>query len=584
MVIGMFSTLRPVDLIHSARSLLLRGALFSAFISVFLNLVTFVGPIFMIQVYERVIPARSHETLYGLVIIGFGGVVLFGLLDFIRSYICQIIAHGLARKLNLPALQAGVLRSIEGGVNEGGQAIRDISDLRAFLSGNAVTTPLDALCALFFIGGLYFIHAIYGHVALGFILFMVTLNVLTDRLTRGAIRQANDASNRHAADVAGSLRHAEVIEAMGMMPALVRSWRSTQLEMLTMSATAGIRAKAVLAISKATQKSLQMVTVTTGAILVLAHEINPGVLFAGMVLTSQAVAPFSHMIESWRSYVSAAQAWGRISALVRQQSALRQTMPALTGNGSLVVENLVYVPPGRDLPVLRGLSFTVHPGEILGIAGPSGAGKSTLARALVGIIRPDVGGVYLDGHSTFLWERGSFGRAVGYLPQSLSLLDGTVRQTIARMEASDPREVIRAAQAADIHDFIGRLPHGYDTPVAEGTHLLSGGQLQRLALARALYGSPKLLILDEPNSNLDQVGEQALIRAIGAARARGAIVIIIAHRPSVMSTADKILILENGSISQYGPRNDVIDLAAGNGKQSAKGATIAILPSAGDGR
>lgn len=518
-----------------------------------------IGPIFMIQVFNRVIPAKSFDTLYGLMIIGALGVLIYALLDFIRSWTYAVVSYGMSQQLNLPALQAGVLKSINGGVGAGGNAIRDISELRAFIASNAISTPLDAVWSTIFLAALYFVHPVYFFVALGFIVAMVCLNILTDILTRNSLREARDAEHAHAQDVANSLRHAEAVEAMGMLPALVRGWRKSQGEMLDLSYTALTRARVLLAITKALQKSLQMVTVATGAFLVLNGQVSSGVLFAGMVLTGQAVGPFAGMVETWHSWVSAGHAWGRIKKLVEEEGSARQTMPAAAGDdGGLVVENLVFVPDGRDIPVLRGVSFELNPGEILGIAGPSGAGKSTLARCLTGIIKPTVGGAYLDGHSTFLWERSSFGRAVGYLPQSLSILDGTVRQVISRMQDSDPREVIRAAQAAGIHDLIGRLPHGYDTPVVEGRHMLSGGQLQRLALARALYGQPKLLILDEPNSNLDQTGEHALINAITEARARGAIVIMIAHRPSVMSVADKMLILEHGKISQFGPRTDVV--------------------------
>ncbi len=557
-------------LLLAARKLFLRGMLFAALVSVFVNMATLIGPLFMVQVYQRVIPAKSLDTLYGLVVFGVLGLLVYGLLDFIRSYTYQVMAHGFARRLNLPALQAGVLKSVEGGAAEGGRVIRDISELRQFISGNAISTPLDAACSLLFLTALYLLHPTYAHVALFFIFVMIALNFFTDRLTRKALSKSNDANNRHAGEVASSLRHAEAIEAMGMLPALVRNWRVSQSEMLAFADAANFRARAVLAVSKTLQKSLQMVTVGTGAVLVLSHEINPGVLFAGMVLTSQAVAPFSAMIETWRQWVMARESWDRIKALVEDGKSARQTMPAPVGGGNLVVENLVYLPSGRAIPVLRGLDFSVSPGEVLGIAGPSGAGKSTLARALVGVIKPTAGGVYLDGHSTYLWERGSFGRAVGYLPQSLHLLNGTIRQSIARMENSDPREVIRAARAADIHEMIGRLPHGYETLVQEGAHLLSGGQLQRLALARALYGNPKLIILDEPNSNLDQVGELALIKAVEAARARGAIVIMIAHRPSVMATADKIMIIEHGAIRQFGPQTEVIDMISPDARLAAQ--------------
>jgi ATP-binding cassette subfamily C protein len=519
-----------------------------------------IGSIFMIQVYDRVLPAQSYDTLYGLMIIGGLGILIYGLLDFVRNWTYTIMAHGFAQKLNLPALQAGVIRSIEGGVHEGGSVIKDIAELRAFISSHSISVPLDAFWSIVFLAALYLIHPVYAAVAIGFILVMIALNFVTDALTRPAIRAANEAQSRHVQEVANSLRHAEAIEAMGMLPALVRTWRRSQAEMLEFSKTADVRSRVVLAISKSLQKSLQMVIIATGAFLVLNHSITTSVLFAGMVLTSQAVSPFGHMIESWRHWVEAFHAWGRIKKLIEAEGSVRQSMPAPVADGDLSVENLVYLPEGRNIPVLRGINFSLSPGEVLGIAGPSGAGKSTLARCLTGIIKPTVGGVFLDGHSTYLWERGSFGKAVGYLPQSLSIIDGTIRQTIARMQDSDPRDVIRAAQAAGIHELIGRLPHGYDTPIAEGMHMLSGGQMQRLALARALYGDPKLIILDEPNSNLDNNGEQALIAAIRQARARGAIIIMIAHRPSVMAVADKMMILEHGAIKQFGPRTEVIEM------------------------
>jgi ATP-binding cassette subfamily C protein len=573
-----------VFLLQSARKMFLRGFIYAGFISFFVNFATLVSSIFMILVYERVIPSKSYETLYGLMIIGMLGMLIYGLLDFVRSWTYGVMAHGFAQRLNQPALQAGVLKSIEGGVNEGGTVIRDIAELRQFISGNSVSMPLDAFCSLLFLLALYFVHPVYALVAMGFITLMLCLNFITDRLTRHALHDAAAAQQRHVQEVANSLRHAEAIEAMGMLPALVRTWRRSQMEMLEFSRTANTRSRVVLAITKAMQKSLQMVTVATGAFLVLAGQITPGVLFAGLVLSSQAVAPFSGMVETWQSWVNAFSAWGRIKKLIETEGSARQTMPAPVGDGDLSVENLVFLPPGRDIPVLRGLTFSLSPGEVLGIAGPSGAGKSTLARCLTGILKPTVGGVYLDGHSTYLWERGSFGKAVGYLPQSLSLIDGTIRQTIARMQDSDPRDVIRAAQQAGIHEMIGRLPHGYDTPVQEGMHMLSGGQMQRLALARALYGDPKLIILDEPNSNLDNIGEQALIAAVEEARDRGAIVIMIAHRPSVMAVADKIMVLEFGAITQFGPRTDVIGMISPEARaisDARRKAGIRVVPGKG---
>lgn len=547
-----------VSLLQSARKTFIRGFVFAGIISFFVNFLMLIGPIFMIQVYNRVIPAKSVDTLYGLIIIGLLGVAIYVCLDFIRSWTYSVVSYGISRQLNLPALQAAVLKSIGGGVGSGANAIRDISELRNFIASNAMSMPLDALWSVVFLCALYFIHSVYFFVALSFIVAVVSLNIITDLLTRNGLNEARDAEHGHAQEVANSLRHAEAVEAMGMLPALVRGWRQSQGEMLDLAYSAHVKARVLLVITKGLQKSLQMATVATGAFLVLAGEVSPGVLFAGMILTSQAVSPFAGMVETWHSWVSAAHVWARLKRLMQDQVSLRQTMPSPVGDGNLVVENLVYVPEGQDIAVLRGISFELSPGEVLGIAGPSGAGKSTLARCLTGVLKPTLGGVYMDGHSTYLWERSSFGRAVGYLPQSLSILNGAVREVIARMQDGDPRDIILAARSAGVHDLIARLPHGYDTPVVEGGHLFSGGQLQRLALARALYGEPKLLILDEPNSNLDQTGEQALIEAVAEARKRGAIVIMIAHRPSVMSVADKLLIMENGRISQFGARTEVV--------------------------
>jgi ATP-binding cassette subfamily C protein len=550
------------QLVNSARRLFLRGLIYAGFITFFLNFVTFASPLFMIHVYERVIPTRSYDTLYGLIAVAVLAVVLFGLLDFVRAYTYLIISRGFAQKLNLPALQAGLVKSLEGGTAEGTQAIRELHNLKQFIAGNAISIPLDAACSVLFIGALYLIHPTYAILAGGLVVLMLVLNIVTDRLTRNIINAANDAENNHVQDVASAFRHSEVIESMGMLPALVRRWRRSQNESLDLWEMANYRARAVLSVSKSVQKSLQMVTVATGAFLVLSHEVSTSVLFAGMVLTSQAISPFSSMIETWRQWVSAGQSWKNIKKLLNAASSQRQTMPAPVNGGTLSVVNLVYLPQGRDIPVLRGVSFDCEPGEVLGVIGPSGAGKSALARALVGITKPTAGGVFFEGHNTFLWERGSFGQGVGYLPQSISLLDGTIRSTIARMEDSDPREVIRAARDADIHELIGRLPHGYDTTVRDGLHLLSGGQLQRLALARALYGDPKLLVLDEPNSNLDHPGETALVNAIQAARARKAVVVLIAHRPSMVACADKILVLEHGAVSHFGPRDEILRMVA----------------------
>jgi ATP-binding cassette subfamily C protein len=271
------------------------------------------------------------------------------------------------------------------------------------------------------------------------------------------------------------------------------------------------------------------------------------------------------MIADWRQWVLAASAWKRVRELLSARASQRETLPTPRTQGTLAIDRLIYAPQGAEQTVIKGISFSLEPGEALGVVGPSGAGKSTLARLLVGVLRPNAGGVYLDGHNAYLWERGSFGAMVGYLPQSVSLLNGTIAENIARMGTPDPKALLHAARLAGVHELIGRLPLGYDTAVNDGDFKLSGGQRQRIGLARALYGSPRLIVLDEPNANLDAEGEQSLIRAVNAAREDGAIIVLIAHRPSVMQVVDKILVLREGRISQFGPRSAIAGMITPGG-------------------
>jgi ATP-binding cassette subfamily C protein len=281
-------------------------------------------------------------------------------------------------------------------------------------------------------------------------------------------------------------------------------------------------------------------------------------MVAASLITARILLPFERMVDGWRQWVFAAAAWRRIRDVVGSDQSRRQSFVLPRPAARLEVDRLVYVPPGGDRPIIKGVSFKLEPGDVLAVVGPSAAGKSTLARLLVGVLSPSAGGIYLDNHNVFTWERTSFGEAVGYLPQNVALLDGTVRENIARMREADARQVLAAARAAGVHELVGRLPFGYDTPVTGNSFLLSGGQRQRIGLARALYGDPVLLVLDEPNASLDSEGEQALVRAIQEVKARGAITIVIAHRPAITQIADKILVLKDGRIDQFGPRTDVI--------------------------
>ncbi|MEZ0168730.1 type I secretion system permease/ATPase [Microvirga sp. TS319] len=551
------ANLEAAELIHQGRKAFVTGLAYAAALSAVINVLQLTVPLFMLQVHDRVVNSQSTDTLIMLIIVATIGLALFCILDYVRALTYQVMASKLVRKLNLPVLQAAVSASVAHGVSQSGQAIRELNDIRAFVVGNAISVPLEALWSPIFLAVLFALHWLYGLVALVSAIIILSLSLLSDFLTRRATKRANEAAVRNISEISGSLRHAEAIEAMGMLPALARRWRKNQLQTQDLLDVTTRRSRALSSVTRTCRYLMQIAVLSTGAVLVINQEVSAGSMVASSIIMGRMLMPFDSMVDGWRQWVLAMTAWKNVQDLLENQAPKRETTPTPRTQGELTIDRVVYAPPGSDVPVLKGLTFALSPGEVLGIAGPSGAGKSTLARLLIGVTKPTTGGVYLDGNNVFLWERDSFGNMVGYLPQSVSLLDGTIRSNIARMRDADPRLVLEASRLADVHDIIGRLPLGYDTHIGDGGYVLSGGQRQRIGLARALYGRPRLIVLDEPNSNLDTDGERALIRAIEAMRTDGAIVILIAHRPSVMQVADKIMVLQEGKITQFGPRNAI---------------------------
>ena len=545
-------------LIAQAKRVFLSGLLYAVALSVCLNLLQLTMPLFMLQVHDRVLNSQSMDTLTMLLILAVGALVVLGVLEFIRALSFQAIGGALVRRLNMPVLAAAVQASVDQGLSRATQSLRDIAELRSFLTSSAVTAPLDAVWSPIFLGALFILHPLFGLIGAVAAALLLCGGLVTYMLTHQLTKEANQTNVEAVSRIGASLRHAEAIEAMGMLPALANRWRGLQLQALDAFETSGTRSKAMSSITRSLRYCIQIITLAAGAYLVLQQEITPGAMMASSILVGRLLIPFDSIIENWRQWVLAIAGWRRIEALLGADLAVRQSMPTPHSSGDLVVDKLLYAAPRLEVPIIKGISFSLSPGEVLGVIGPSAAGKSTLARLLVGILRPTSGGVFLDGNNTYLWERGSFGEVVGYLPQSVSLLEGTIRENIGRMADSDPYKVLEAARLADIHEMIGRLPLGYDTPVGDGHLTLSGGQRQRIALARCLYNQPRLIVLDEPNANLDAIGERALIRAIERAREGGAIVIIIAHRPAIMQVADKLLVLENGRITQFGPRTSVV--------------------------
>jgi ATP-binding cassette subfamily C protein len=559
------AALAPDGLIRELQRSFAGGLGYAAFLSFCVNILLLTVPLFMVQVQDRVIVSRSFDTLTMLFVIAFGALVLYGAIEFIRSLTFQTMASLFARRLNLPALEAAVSSSLEQGSAQATQAIRDLNDIRYFIASSAIATPLEAMWSPIFLAVLFAFHPVYGLVGAASLLILLLLGVLSDVLTRRVLKEANEEGVASINDVGASLRHAETIEAMGMLPALAKRWRTRQVAMIEHLDLGTRRGKFIAALTRSSRMTMQLAIYATGATLIIKNEVSVGTLMAASILLGRLLAPFDTMISDWRQWVLAAAAWKRVRELLLLRSSRRQTTETPPTEGDLVIDRVVFAPSGSEQTVIKGISFSLSPGEVLGVVGPSGAGKSTLARLLVGVLKPNVGGVYLDGHNVYLWERGSFGAMVGYLPQSVSLLNGSIADNIARMGTPDPQAILEASRIAGVHELIGRMPLGYDTNVNDGDFKLSGGQRQRIGLARALYGMPRLLVLDEPNSNLDAEGEQSLVRAVNAARESGAMVILIAHRPSIMQVVDKILVLRDGRIAQFGPRSAIAGMITPGG-------------------
>lgn len=573
-------TLAPDVLIRGLQRSFVGGLAYAGFLSLFVNLLLLIVPLFMMQVQDRVVVSRSYDTLTMLLVIAVGGLALYGVIEFVRSLTFQAMASIFARQLNLPALQAAVSASLEQGSGQATQAIRDLNDIRYFIASSAVATPLEAAWSPIFLAVLFALHPVYGLVGIVSLVILLVLGVLSDVLTRRVLKEANAEGVASINEVGASLRHAETIEAMGMLPALATRWRTQQLAMIEHLDVGTRRGKFIAALTRSSRMTMQLAVYATGAVLIIRNEVTAGTLMAASILLGRLLAPFDSMIADWRQWVLAATAWNRVKELLQSRTSQRQTVPTPPTQGDLVVDRVVFAPSGSEQTVIKSVSFTLQPGEVLGVVGPSGAGKSTLARLMVGVLKPNVGGIYLDGHNVYLWERGSFGAMVGYLPQSVSLLNGTIAENIARLRKPDPHAILEAARIAGVHELIGRLPLGYDTHVNDGDFKLSGGQRQRIGLARALYGMPRLIVLDEPNANLDAEGEQSLIRAINAAREAGAIVVLIAHRPSVMQVVDKILVLREGRVQQFGPRSAIAGMITPGGLVEIEPANKPAAPAA----
>ncbi|MBP2084654.1 ATP-binding cassette subfamily C protein EexD [Pseudomonas putida] len=458
--------------------------------------------------------------------------------------------------------------------------MNDLTSLRQFFTGAGVFAFFDAPWFPIYTAVMFLFHPWFGWMTLACGSILAVFAVINHRVTGQALAIANKENVASNVITSKTLRNAEVIESMGMLETLMNRWAKRQRYVMMLQSQASDKGGVVSSISKMFRMWSQSVMLALGAYLVIQHEINPGLLMAGSLLLGRALSPIDQMINSWKGFVAAKVQYDRLNKVMDDLNKEPERMPLPAPEGHIQVENLIVAPPGAKSPVLRNISFVTPAGSIVGIVGPSAAGKSTLVRALMGIWPPQHGVVRLDGADIASWDKQALGPYVGYLPQDIELFEGSISENIARFDKVDPDKVVQAAQMAGVHEMILMLPDGYDTVIGSEGVNLSGGQRQRIGLARAIYGNPRLIVLDEPNSNLDDVGERALGVALQKLKETGATVFIVSHRPNILTRLDRILVMAGGTISLYGERDRVIaELAAQQAKLQQRGAQAAAAQS-----
>lgn len=537
---------------------IVRGPLLAVgFFSLFINVLVLTVPIYMLQVFDRVLASRSYETLIFLTIAAVGLLIFFGILDAVRQRILVRVGMRLETQMAEPIIRAE-LRAAAQGMSRPYHGLRDLHEVRAFVTGPALLMIFDAPWVPVYVLVIYLFHPLLGSVALVGAIILFGIALLNDALTRKRIDESQRAGARSTSHVVAASGNSDVVEAMGMMPQLLSRWRKESHASLSPFAAAADRMSLVVASAKSIRLILQVAVLGFGVGLVIDQQITAGVMIAASILLARALHPVESAISTWRVLLSASAALKRLNELLEWNPPIGRAISLPKPEGRLAVEGVAYAIPGMASPFIRGVEFKLDAGQSLGIVGPSGAGKTTLARLITGILTPQVGAIRLDEADVGVWRSEDRGRHIGYLPQDPQLFTGTIWENIARMDPdADSEGVIRAARRAYIHSMILRLPQGYETQIGDGGVLLSAGQRRLIALARCFYGDPRLLVLDEPAANLDPDGEESLQRALALATADGLTIVIISHQPRVLARVDRILVMENGLPKMFGPREDV---------------------------
>ncbi|MDA9783659.1 type I secretion system permease/ATPase [Gammaproteobacteria bacterium] len=552
---------------NDVKSYFIYAGLFSAAV----NLLMLVPVIYMLQVYDRVVSSGSYSTLAMLTLLMVALTAALGGFEWVRSMILIAASNRIEKNLRRRVSDATFKRALlTGGAVSNSQPLSDLSSLRQFLTGNGLFAFFDAPWFPIYVFVMFMFHPLFGYAAIFAGIVMVALAYTTEKVTSKKLQDANSQSNWINNQVNGTLKNSEVIAAMGMADDLRHRQEKRFDQVLTLQTDASRSAGLLQSLSKTFRMVMQSLLLGLGALLALRQEISPGMMIAGSLLLGRALAPIDMLVGTWKGFTLARGQYDRLGQLLNQIPKDADTMSLPAPTGKLSAEQVMVAPPGSKNIVVRGVNMELNAGEALGIVGPSASGKSCLARALLGIWPTYSGKVRLDGADIFAWDRTELGPYIGYLPQDIELFDGSISENICRFGDVDPDKVVEAARTAGVHDLILHLPQGYDTVIGGSGGILSGGQRQRIGLARAIYGSPKYLVLDEPNSNLDDQGERELVEAIRRIKSEGATVIIITHRTMVLQCVDKILVMRDGAASHFGPRDQVLAaLAAPQDKKPA---------------
>ncbi|MES2626950.1 MAG: type I secretion system permease/ATPase [Pseudomonadota bacterium] len=535
--------------------------IYAGLFSAAVNILLLVPIMYMMLVYDRVMASSSMSTLGWLSLLMVALIFAMGGFEWVRSYILVAASNKLENTLRERVFNATFKMALQSsGAKNSTQPINDLSGLRQFLTGNGIFAFFDAPWFPVYLAVMFMFHFWFGITAIFAGIVMVALAYTNEVITTKRLKDANAEANISNSQLIGSLRNAEIIEAMGMTSNIRSKMQSRNDRVLTLQTDASKHAGAISAFSKTFRMVVQSLILGLGALLALAHEISPGTMVAGSLLLGRALAPIDMLVGTWKGFSVARAQYERLCNLLDQMPAEQEHMKLPAPEGNLSLEQIYVTPPGAKAPVLKGITLQLAAGEVLGVIGPSASGKSTLARAILGIWPAISGKVRLDSADIWAWDRDDIGPYLGYLPQDIELFDGTISDNICRFGEVDADKIVAAAKLAGVHELILRQPDGYDTVIGGSGGVLSGGQRQRIGLARAIYGSPRLLVLDEPNSNLDDQGEKELVAAMQRIKQQGSTIVVISHRTLILTAVDKILVLKDGVAVSFGPRDQVLNM------------------------